>query len=111
MAQGRRFRVKGGGVTARFARARRRPGGSVPVTSPDAHGAFLAALPFAVIGGVALVDVLAGPGVGFLPVLSLGPALAAISRRPLPTAVIGALALACGVILAVYDDLDGSRRA
>jgi hypothetical protein len=97
-------------VTARFARARRRPAGSVPVTSPDAHGVFLAALPFAVIGGVALVDVLAGPGVGFLPVLSLGPALAAISRRPLPTALVGALALACGAILAVYDDLDASRR-
>jgi len=97
-------------LTARFARARRRLAGSVQVTAPDAHGVFLAALPFAVIGGVALVDVLAGPGVGFLPVLSLGPALAAISRRPLPTALIGALALACGAILAVYDDLDASRR-
>lgn len=45
------------------------------------------------IGGVALVDVLAGPGAGFLPVLSLGPALAALSRRPLPTALVGTLAL------------------
>ena len=60
-------------------------------------------------GGVALVDVLAGPRVGSLPVLSPGPALAAISSRPLATALIGALALACGVILAVYDDLDASR--
>jgi Stage II sporulation protein E (SpoIIE) len=51
---------------------------------------FLAGLPFAVVAGVALVDVLAGPGVGFLPVLSLGPALAAISRPPLPTARIEA---------------------
>ena len=110
MAPDRRFRGQGGELTARFARARRRPAGSVPVTSPDAHGVFLAALPFAVTGGVALVDVLAGPGVGFLPVLSLGPALAAISRLPLATALIGALALACGVILAVYDDLDASRR-
>ena len=110
MAPDRRFKGLGGQVTARFARGRRRQAGSVPVTSPDAHGVFLAALPFAVIGGVALVDVLAGPGVGFLPVLSLGPALAAISRRPLPTAVIGVLALACGAILAVYDNLDASRR-
>ena len=109
MAPDRRFRGLGGAASA-FARVRRRLAGSVPVTSPDAHGVFLAALPFVVVGGVALVDVLAGPGVGFLPVLSLGPALAAISRRPFPTALIGALALACGVVLAVYDGLDGSRR-
>jgi len=109
VAPDRRFRGLGGAASA-FARVRRRLAGSVPVTSPDAHGVFLAALPFVVVGGVALVDVLAGPGVGFLPVLSLGPALAAISRRPFPTALIGALALACGVVLAVYDGLDGSRR-
>lgn len=90
---------------------RRKPSGRVPVTSLDPHGAFLGALPFAVVVGVALVDVLAGPGVGFLPVLSLGPALAAISRKPLATALIGMLALACAVLLAFYDDLDGSRRA
>jgi serine phosphatase RsbU (regulator of sigma subunit) len=72
---------------------------------------FLSGLPFAVIAGVGLVDVLAGPSVGFLPVLSLGPALAAISRPPLPTALIGTLALAFAVLLAIYDDIDGSRRA
>jgi len=82
----------------------------MPAASPDPHGVFLAGLPFAVVVGVALVDVLAGPGVGFLPVLSLGPALAAISRPPLPTALIGVLALACAVLLAFYDDLDGTRR-
>jgi serine phosphatase RsbU (regulator of sigma subunit) len=70
----------------------------------------LAGLPFVVIAGVGLVDVLAGPGVGFLPVLSLGPALAAISRGALPTALIGMLALACGALLAVYDDLTDTRR-
>jgi serine phosphatase RsbU (regulator of sigma subunit) len=101
---------QGGEMTARFPRVRRTPAVSAPATPPDPHGVFLAALPFAVVGGVALVDVLAGPGVGFLPVLSLGPALAAISRPPLPTALIGMLALACGVLLAFYDDLAASRR-
>jgi len=91
-------------------RVRPRPTGGTLVTVPGPHGVFLAALPFAVVIGVALVDVVAGPGVGFLPVLSLGPALAAISRRPLPTALIGMLALACGVLLAIYDDLASSRR-
>ena len=98
-------------MTARFPRVRRTPAVSTPVTPPDPHAVFLAALPFAVVAGVALVDVLAGPGVGFLPMLSLGPALAAISRRPLPTALIGMLALACGVPLAIYDDLAGSAGA
>lgn len=97
-------------MTARFLRVRRAPAVGTPATPPDAHSAFLASLPFAVIVGVALVDVLAGPGVGFLPVLSLGPALAAISRPPLPTALIGVLSLACGVVLAFYDDLAGSHR-
>ena len=77
---------------------------------PDGHGLFLAALPFLVMGAVVIVDVLAGPDVGFLPMLSLGPALAAISRRVVATALIGGLALIAWVPLAAYDDLAGSRR-
>jgi serine phosphatase RsbU (regulator of sigma subunit) len=84
--------------------------GGAPATPSDPHSIFLAALPFAVVIAVAVIDVLAGPGVGFLPVLSLGPALAAISRRPLPTALIGTLTLGLGVLLALYDNLAGSRR-
>lgn len=98
-------------MMARFVPAQRTPAvTAAPVSPSDPHGVFLTALPFAVVGGVAIVDVLAGPGVGFLPVLSLGPALAAISRRPLPTALIGMLALACAVLLAIYDGIDDSRR-
>ena len=77
----------------------------MPATPPNPHNVFLAALPFAVVVAVAVIDVLAGPEVGFLPVLSLGPALAAISRRPLPTALIGIFALGLGVLLALYDNL------
>ena len=58
---------------------------------------------------VAAVDVLAGPRVGFLPLLSLGPALAAVSLRPAQTALIGGLAMALCVMLATYDDLAGRR--
>jgi Stage II sporulation protein E (SpoIIE) len=71
---------------------------------------FLGVLPFAVMGVVAAVDVLAGPGFGFLPVLSLGPALAAVSLRPLQTVLVGGLALATCLLLAVYDDLLETRR-
>ncbi len=97
----RRNIVPGAGQTAT---------GGVPATSAEPHNVFLAALPFAVVAAVAVIDVLAGPDVGFLPVLSLGPALAAISRRPLPTALIGVLALGLGMLLAFYDNLAGSRR-
>lgn len=97
----RRSIVAGAGQTAT---------GGVPATAPDPHNVFLAALPFAVVVAVAVTDVLAGPDVGFLPVLSLGPALAAISWRPLPTALIGTLTLGLGVLLALYDNLAGSRR-
>jgi serine phosphatase RsbU (regulator of sigma subunit) len=84
--------------------------GGAPATPSDPHSIFLAALPFTVVVAVAVIDVLAGPDVGFLPVLSLGPALAAISRRPLPTALIGIFTLGLGVLLALYDNLAGSRR-
>jgi hypothetical protein len=70
----------------------------------------LGVLPFAVMGAVAAVDILAGPGFGFLPLLSLGPALAAVSLRPLHTVLVGGLALVMCLLLAVYDDLLDSRR-
>ena len=97
-------------MMARFARAARPLHAGAPAVTPDRRNGFLSVLPFAVVAAVALVDVLAGPGVGFLPMLSLGPALAAISRPPLPTALIGVLALICGALLAVYDGVSGSGR-
>jgi serine phosphatase RsbU (regulator of sigma subunit) len=101
---------QGGEMMARFPRVRWAAASRALVTTPGSHDVFLAALPFAVVAVVALVDVLAGPTVGFLPVLSLGPALAAISCGPLPTALIGTMALVSGALLAVYDNLADSRR-
>src|SRR5215472_9250094 len=88
----------------------RHAAGGAPAAPPEPHSLFLAVLPFAVVVAVAFTDVLVGPGVGFLPVLSLGPALAAVSWRPLPTALIGMLTLGLGVFLAYYDSLLNSRR-
>lgn len=82
---------------------RREPG-------PAPQRAFLAALPFLLMGAVVAVDILGGPSEGFLPVLAVGPALASVSRRPLHTALVGALALALGVFLAAYDNLLGTQR-
>ncbi|HWG63228.1 MAG TPA: PP2C family protein-serine/threonine phosphatase [Streptosporangiaceae bacterium] len=69
----------------------------------------LGLLPFLLMAIVAAVDFLAGPSVGFLPLLSLGPALAAVSRRPAQTALVGGLALMLGLLLATYDHRLESR--
>ncbi|MGE5291002.1 MAG: PP2C family protein-serine/threonine phosphatase [Micromonosporaceae bacterium] len=59
---------------------------------------------------IAVIDVVVGPGVGFLPLLSLGPALAAVSWRSGHTALIGGAALVLCALLAQYDSFGGSRR-
>lgn len=83
----------------------------VPVRgAPGLAGLFLVALPFLVMAAVVIEDVTAGPSEGFLPVLSLGPALASVSRRAVHTALIGALALVLGVLLSINDELTFSRR-
>jgi serine phosphatase RsbU (regulator of sigma subunit) len=68
-------------------------------------------LPFLVMAMVGAVDILTGPGTGFLPLLSLGPALAAVSHRPERTALVGGLALVMCLLLAQYDALLDSGRA
>ncbi|MGE5136503.1 MAG: PP2C family protein-serine/threonine phosphatase [Gemmatimonadota bacterium] len=59
---------------------------------------------------VAAVDLLAGPRMGFLPLLALGPALAAVSFRPVQTVLVGGLAMALSVLLAGYDERLGFRQ-
>lgn len=67
-------------------------------------------LPFAAMAVVAIIDILAGPRFGLLPVLSLGPALAAVSLRPHQTLSVGVLALFICLPLSLYDGLLGSVR-
>lgn len=81
---------------------------AAPARRPDVR-TLLVMLPFAMMAAVAAVDLLAGPSLGFLPLLSLGPALAAVSLRPLATALVGGLTLAMCPLLASYDGLLGSR--
>jgi hypothetical protein len=55
------------------------------------HWVFLVALPYFVMGMVlVIVEFSPHRGMGFLSLLSLGPALASVSRRAIPTALIGA---------------------
>jgi serine phosphatase RsbU (regulator of sigma subunit) len=64
-----------------------------------------AIVPFFVMAVVAIADLLAGPQVGFLPLLSLGPALAPVSLGAARTVLTGVLALILSVMLAGYDGI------
>ncbi|MBV2353352.1 serine/threonine-protein phosphatase [Streptomyces sp. J2-1] len=55
-------------------------------------------------------DVVAGPGVGFLPLISLGPAFSGLVGGWRRTAVFGGVALALCVGLGLYDGLFEERR-
>jgi serine phosphatase RsbU (regulator of sigma subunit) len=96
-------------MTARF-RWSLRPGVPAPSPGRQRTQVLLGILPFLLMALVGAADVLEGPGIGFLPLFSLGPALAAVSLRPLQTALTGGLALAVCAALASYDDLASSRR-
>lgn len=103
--------------TGLFGRRRTpRPGGQPPTSdgtdieqTPPAP-VVLSVLPFAVMLIVAVVDVSAGSGAGFLPLVALGPAFAGLVGGWRRTAVIGVLALALCTALGLYDEAFHGRR-
>jgi serine phosphatase RsbU (regulator of sigma subunit) len=62
------------------------------------------------MGFVAIVDILAGPETGYLPLLSLGPAFASLSGSVRRTGAVGVLALIACLLLAIYDQILGTRQ-
>ncbi|MEU2864576.1 PP2C family protein-serine/threonine phosphatase [Streptomyces mirabilis] len=72
--------------------------------------AMLSWMPVAAMAVVAAADVVAGPGVGFLPLVSLGPAFSGLVGGWRRTALIGAVALLLCVGLGLYDGLFEERR-
>ncbi|MFE6417235.1 PP2C family protein-serine/threonine phosphatase [Streptomyces rochei] len=70
----------------------------------------LAWTPWVVMTVVAATDVIAGPDVGFLPLVSLGPAFASLVGGWRRTALIGVMALVLTVALGLYDGLFDGRR-
>ncbi|WP_432043395.1 PP2C family protein-serine/threonine phosphatase [Streptomyces cadmiisoli] len=77
---------------------------------PHTSVTVLAWLPVAVMAVVAVVDVVAGPEVGFLPLVSLGPAFAGLVGGWRRTALIGLGALVLCAGLGLYDGLFDGRR-
>jgi serine phosphatase RsbU (regulator of sigma subunit) len=71
---------------------------------------FLRWLPFGVMAVVALIDAMAGPGFGYLPLLALGPAFASLRRGVIGAALVGLLSIGLCVALAAYDGVLGHRQ-
>ncbi|MEV7805218.1 PP2C family protein-serine/threonine phosphatase [Microbispora sp. NPDC088329] len=65
----------------------------------------LRTLPFAAMATVVVLDLLAGPSLGLLPLLTLGPALAAVTGGVRNTALAGLVALVLSVPVAYHDNL------
>ncbi|KUN90117.1 hypothetical protein AQJ66_02240 [Streptomyces bungoensis] len=80
------------------------------VHKPTSGSVVLSWLPVAAMAVVAAADVVAGPGVGFLPLVSLGPAFSGLVGGWRRTALIGAVALLVCVGLGLYDGLFEERR-
>lgn len=78
--------------------------------NPSSSWTVLAWTPAVVMAVVAVMDVVAGPGIGFLPLVSLGPAFAGLVGGWRRTAVFGLVALVLCVALGLYDGLFEERR-
>ncbi|GGY84251.1 membrane protein [Streptomyces omiyaensis] len=70
----------------------------------------LSLLPYIVMGVTLVADVAAGPTVGLLPLVALGPAFAGLTGGPARTALVGSLALILCLALGWYDGLFPGRR-
>lgn len=82
---------------------------SSPRRTPGSTRAAL--LPVAVMCLVAGLDLLTGPEVGLLPLMSLGPALAPVFSGPGRTLLTGAVAVAAGVLLSLAEGQLGAQQS
>ncbi|MEV5886348.1 PP2C family protein-serine/threonine phosphatase [Streptomyces sp. NPDC052020] len=77
---------------------------------PSSNRTLLAWTPAVVMAVVAVTDVVAGPSVGFLPLVSLGPAFAGLVGGWRRTVVFGLASLVLCIALGLYDGLFDTRR-
>jgi len=78
---------------------------------PRAAAHLAAGAPALIVFAVAFVALLSGAGVTWLPLLAVGPALAAATSRPWGVVRIGVLAVALGAILGVHGGAPGRDQA
>ncbi len=67
-------------------------------------------MPFLIMGAVTVVAVVVGRGAGALPLLSLGPAFAAVTGRLRYTFITGGVAVLLCAVLATYPSVLASRQ-
>ncbi|EST39483.1 hypothetical protein N566_01660 [Streptomycetaceae bacterium MP113-05] len=82
----------------------------MPEPSRNRSGRLLSWLPYVAMAAVATVDLTAGPGVGFLPLVALGPAFAGLAGSLRRTGAISVLALLLCCLLSLYNGQFGGRR-
>ncbi|MBE1536595.1 PP2C family protein-serine/threonine phosphatase [Actinomadura algeriensis] len=80
-----------------------------PGTRPDGPLP-LRLLPFVAMAVISVVDFSAGPSVGYLPLLALGPAFASLFGGLWRTVSVGVLAIVLCTLLAAYSDVLGTFR-
>ena len=80
-------------------------GAGPQATAAAGPGALAVALPFCAMGAVLAADLVTGPQIGLLPVLSVGPALAPVALSPARTVLVGLLAMMLSLGLAAVDGL------
>ncbi len=73
--------------------------------------AVLPVLPVLIVAVVVLVDLSGGAGISWLPLLAVGPALAATTNGPRGVLCVGLLAVALGTTLGVHDGVPGRELA
>jgi serine phosphatase RsbU (regulator of sigma subunit) len=74
-------------------------------------GPFLQWLPFVMMFSVAAADLVAGPALGYRPLLSLGPAFASLSCGIRRTALVGLLAMVLCAVLSTPGHTMGTRQS
>ncbi|MET9149247.1 SpoIIE family protein phosphatase [Streptomyces sp. NPDC004042] len=82
----------------------------MPASKTTSGVRMLSCMPLTVMTVVAAADIATGPGVGFLPLVSLGPAFSGLVGGWRRTAVTGMVALLLCVALGTYDGLFEERR-
>lgn len=79
--------------------------------APAGPSVLAVAVPFCAMAVVVGADLITGPQVGLLPLLSLGPALAPVALGPARTVLTGVLAVMLSLVLAAVDGLWFSTHA
>lgn len=73
-------------------------------------GLVLFLLPYIAIALAVAADLAAGPSLGLLPLLALGPAFASLKGGLVHAVSIGLLSLVISILLSLYDGLFGTER-